>query len=274
MSFFFIIFMVIKMKVYIDLVILLNLYLDFLLLLTTSIVLKRKTSLKRIFLGSLVGSSTTFFLFFSISNFLLFLLKIGIALLMVITTFRYINYKYTLSNFLYFYMISIILGGFLYYLNIEFNYTKLGLLLLEHNLNGNVIFLPVCSPIILFFYIKQQRKLKTTYQLSYKIKIVLKNQKEYQLNAFLDTGNRLVDPITNKPIILLEKGILEEKNLPFYYIPFQSLNNKNLLKCIKPLYIEIENKKYKSYLVGISDKKFHLEGVSCILNYKLMEELI
>ena len=266
--------MVIKMKVYIDLVILLNLYLDFLLLLTTSIVLKRKTSLKRIFLGSLVGSSTTFFLFFSISNFLLFLLKIGIALLMVITTFRYINYKYTLSNFLYFYMISIILGGFLYYLNIEFNYTKLGLLLLEHNLNGNVIFLPVCSPIILFFYIKQQRKLKTTYQLSYKIKIVLKNQKEYQLNAFLDTGNRLVDPITNKPIILLEKGILEEKNLPFYYIPFQSLNNKNLLKCIKPLYIEIENKKYKSYLVGISDKKFHLEGVSCILNYKLMEELI
>ena len=261
------------MKVYIDLVFLLNCYLDFLLLLTTAITLKRDTSLKRILLGTLVGSLTVFWLFFSMSNFLLFLLKIIMALLMVIVTFKYKDLKYTGINFLYFYMISIVLGGFLYYLNTEFSYTHVGLLFVKHKIYINGIFLLLISPVILIVYLKQQKRIKNNYQLIHKIKIVLKNKQEYVFNGFLDTGNRLVDPITNKPIILLEKGIFDEKNITFYYVPFHSLNNTNLLKCFKPLYIEIENKKFNHYLVGISDKKFNFDGVTCILNYKLMEEL-
>ena len=115
--------------------------------------------------------------------------------------------------------------------------------------------------------------MKSNYNLEYKVKIVLKDKKEYILNGFLDTGNKLVDPVSNKPIILLEKGILKEDNKLFYYIPFNSLNNHNLLKCLKPEYIEIANKKYKNYLIGICDKKFNMEGVKCILNNKLMEEI-
>ncbi len=261
------------MKVYIDLVYLFNFYLDTMILLTTALVLKRNTSWKRILLSSLCGSITILFLFIPLSSSLLFLFKIVVALIMNIIAFRYIDLKYTISNLLYFYMISIILGGFLYYLNLEFNATKIGRLFIQHHLNGTGIFLLLISPLILVLYIKQQKKNKTLYQLSYPIKIVFKNKQEYVLNSFLDTGNRLIDPITNKPIILVEKGVLPETDLPFYYVPFHSLNNHNLLKCIKPQYVEIKNKKFNSYLIGISDKKFHLEGISCILNYQLMEEL-
>lgn len=273
MSFFYIIFLVNKMKVYIDLVFLLNLYLDFLLLLTASIVLKRNVSLKRIFLGSCVGSFTIFFLFFKVISLFLFFFKMIIAILMVIVAFKYENLRYTFNNLIYFYMISIILGGFLYYLNIEFSYTPVGLFFVRHKLNVNAIFLIIISPIILYLYVHQTKKMKSSYSLSYKVKIVLKNEQEYELNGFLDTGNKLVDPITNKPIILLEEGIINEQVNNFYYIPFHSLNNNNLLKCLRPKYIEIENKKFNNYLVGISDKKFALDGVKCILNNKLLEEL-
>ncbi len=261
------------MKVYIDLILLLNYYLDFLILLTTSIVLKRNTSLKRIALGALLGSFTMIFLFVPVSQIILFLYKVIMAIFMVVVAFHYENMKYTFYNFIYFYMVSIILGGFLYYLNIEFRYTSLGLFLMAHHININVLLLIFASPIIFWIYIHQERRMKKNYSLSYTIKIVLKNKKEYILNAFLDTGNCLFDPITNKPIILLEKGVVEEGSYSFYYVPFHSLNNQNLLKCFRPQYIEIENKKYNNYLIGISDKKFNFDGIKCILNNKLMEDL-
>lgn len=273
MSFFYIFFLVNRMKLYIDLIYLLNYYLDFLLLLTTSIVLKRNVSFKRIFLGAFVGSVSIVYLFFPFTSFSLFLFKMFLAICMVIVTFQYENLKYTITNFLYFYMISIILGGFLYYLNIEFQYTKVGLFFLQHNVNIQILFLLLASPLILYFYMKQTKQFKSRYSFSYPVKIVLKNKEEYNLNGFLDTGNRLVDPVTNKPIILLENGVVKEENMLFYYVPFHSLNNQNLLKCLRPQYVEIGNKKFTNYLIGISDKKFNFDGVKCILNHQLLEEL-
>ncbi len=261
------------MKVYVDLVFLLNLYLDFLLLITTSFVLKRNASLKRIILAALLGSLSILFLFWNINSVLLFLLKIGIATLMLLVAFGYKDLKFFLNNLGYFYMISVILGGFLYYLNLEFSHTHIGLIFINKGLNINAMFLFIISPFILYIYYRQAKKMKATFNLTYEVSIALKNGKKYHLRGFLDTGNKLIDPITNKPILLLEKGVIKEENINFYYVPFQSLNNNNLLKCLKPEWIEIKNKKYKNYLLGISDKKFHLDGVECILNNKLMEDL-
>ncbi len=261
------------MKVYIDLVILLNFYLDFLLLITTSVTLKRAVSLKKILYGTLVGSVSILFLFFSVGNFLLFLFKLIIAVVMILITFGYKNVKYTINNLGYFYMISVILGGFLYYLNLEFSYTHVGLVFINNGISINAVFLILISPLILYIYYRQSQKMKTNYNLIYKIEIVLKDKKEIQLNGFLDTGNKLIDPITNKPILLIQKGIVNEQKEKIYFIPFHSLGNNNLLKCFKPLYVVIENKKYKNYLIGISDKKFSLEGVECILNSKVLEDI-
>lgn len=262
------------MKVYVDLVFVLNLYLDFLLLLTTSIVLKRNSKLKRIIAGAFLGSLSVLFLFWNIGSFSLFLFKIGIATLMVIIAFGYKDLKYFLNNLGYFYMISVILGGFLYYLNLEFSYTHMGIVFINKGISINACVLIIISPVILYIYYRQAKKMKSTYNLTYQVSITLNNQKKLIVNGFLDTGNKLVDPITGKPIILIEKGIIKEENTKFYYVPFHSLNNHNLLKCFKPKSIEMNGKIYKNYLIGISDKKFSMEGVECILNNKLMEELI
>lgn len=261
------------MKVYVDLVFLLNFYLDFLLLMITSLTLKRNTSIKRLLIGTIIGSSSIFFLFYNVGSVLLFFFKILIALFMVIITFQYKDLKYTLNNLGYFYMISVILGGFLYYLNLEFSYTHIGLIFINKGMSVSAIFLLLISPFILYIYYKQSKKFKTSYSLIYEVEIGFKNKEKIIVKGFLDTGNKLVDPITNKPILLLQKGIVEEKKEKIYYIPFHSLGNNNLLKCFKPEYVMIENKKYKNYLIGISDKKFSMEGVECILNNKVMEDL-
>ncbi len=260
------------MKVYVDMVFLLNFYLDFLLLMTTSVTLKRNVTIKRLLLGTLIGSTSIFFLFFSISSILLLFFKFFIAFFMIIATFHFKDLKYTLNNLSYFYMISVILGGFLYYLNVEFSYSHIGLVFFSKKLNVNGVFLLIISPIILYIYYRQSKKFKSMYNLIYDVNIIIQKQK-WHLKGFLDTGNKLVDPITNKPIILLEKGVIEEKNLKVYYVPYNGLEEHKLLKCFKPTSVEIEKKKFKNVLLGISDKKFHLDGVECLLNNKIMEDL-
>ena len=56
-------------------------------------------------------------------------------------------------------------------------------------------------------------------------------------------------------------------------VPYYALNHHGLLECIKPTYIIINNKKLTNYLVGLSDEHFKLNGIDCLLNYKILEDL-
>jgi len=263
------------MIIYLDLVIFINFAFDFLLLLAVNIVLKRRKTLKRIVLGALIGSLSILFLFLKLNSLTLFLLKLLISLIMTLVTFKYESLKYTINNLLYLYMISTILGGFLYLLNIEFSYKQDGLVFYFKGLSINFIVLLISAPIIIYIYIRQAKSLKNNYSCYYTIEIVLKNNQTITLNAFLDTGNKLKDPITKKGIILINKETIKGKyniRSPMY-VPFNSLNNHGLLKCFSPKYIIIEDKIYTNYLIGLSDNKINIDGVDCLLNYKMLEEL-
>jgi len=263
------------MTIYIDLVLFLNFAFDFLLLMAVNIVLKRNVKLIRILLGALIGSLSILFLFIKLNSFTLFLLKIVVSILMTLITFKYESIKYTFNNLLYLYMISTILGGFLYLLNIEFSYKQEGLVFYFKGLSINFVVLLISAPIIIYIYIRQAKALKNNYSCYYKIEIVFKNNQSITLNSFLDTGNKLKDPITKKGIILINKESIKGKyniRSPMY-VPFNSLNNHGLLKCFSPKYIIIKDKIYTNYLIGLSDNKINIDGVDCLLNYKLMEEL-
>ena len=95
------------MKIYVDLIFFLNFMFDFILLITTNIVLKRKSSLKRITLGSLIGSLTIIVLFVPLTTLSLFILKILLSISIMLITFGYKDLKYTLTNLFYFYILFI-----------------------------------------------------------------------------------------------------------------------------------------------------------------------
>ncbi len=193
---------------------------------------------------------------------------------MIIATYGYKNHRYLFTNLLFLYMVSIVLGGFLYYLNIEFSYRQEGLIFFHNGLSINYIFLLIISPIIIFIYIKQALQLKNKYAHYYKVDLYFKDGTVKKLIGFLDTGNRLYDPYSNRPIILVDQ---KEINFNFdeytsLLVPYDTLNNHGLLKCIMLDKVNIIGVGEKhNVLVGISREKINIDGVSCILHTNLLE---
>ncbi len=255
-----------KMKVYIDVVFTLNFFFDLLLLLGVKKILKRKTSTIRLILGSIIGELSCIALFLPLSTISLILVKLLASTLMVMTSFRYLDFSYFKKNMIYFYLLSIILGGIIYCL-------KLSLKTSSTDLLTNLIILVLIAPYLLYKYLKEQRVFKTNYDLRHEIEIYL-NKKKYHYTAYLDTGNKLEDPYKKRPIILVY-----DKNLNFTYensilVPYKTLENEGLLKCQKVDKVIIDQKiELTNILVGKSQKKFNIEGIQVILPNMIKEEL-
>ena len=67
------------------------------------------------------------------------------------------------------------------------------------------------------------------------------------------------------------KDISMEKTFP---VSYNSLNNSGIINCIIAECINVVGLGIKkNVIVGISEDKFFIDGVDCILNTKLMEEL-
>lgn len=245
----------------------LNFCFDFVLLLSVSVLLRRNVSIYRIIGGAFVGGISILFLFLTVSSFSLFIYKVGISILMLLVSFGYKNIKYTFKNMLYLYSASIILGGFLYFLNVEFSYKQYGFIFINNGLSINAIFLIIFSPIIIYIYVKQGLWLKNNYNNYYKVNIYYEHRKLF-FNAFLDTGNDLAVPFTSKPVILIDKDIKTDN---FFYIPYKSINGTGIIKCIKVKKIEIDGLIKENVIVGILNEKIKIDGVNCLLNKRLLE---
>ncbi|MBQ1813169.1 MAG: sigma-E processing peptidase SpoIIGA [Bacilli bacterium] len=256
------------MKVYIDVIFFINIFFDFILLLSVSLILRRNVKIYKIILGSIVGGISILFLFLPINKITLFFLKIIIAILMCITAFNYKDIKYTIKNIIFLYLISVLLGGALYLLNIEFSYKNNGLIFYHNGLSINIILIIIVTPIILYFYVKEMKDLKNNYSKYYKVNIYFKSKKNILLNGFLDTGNNLIDPYKKRPIIIvnynkIRKYVLNEKEL---LVPYSNINNNSIMRCIKVNKVVINDVEYKNILLGFSINKIRLDGIDCILN--------
>lgn len=256
------------MKVYLDLVFFINFFFDFIILFATKLVLKTRVSIKRILLGSLVASSSIFLLFLSLSNLELFLVKALFSVFIVLVTF---GRREFFSHLLYFYLISIILGGFLYLFDISFTYKNEGVLFFQKGLGLNLLAVLVLGPIFLYFYVKEQKRYKRMQSIIYSVDLY-QDEKVYHLKGMLDTGNQLKDPYTGRSVILVSPDV----NLvmdSFIYVPYKALNTEGIIKCYKVDRVIIDDVLFSKCLVGISNEKFHLSGVDCILPSIFKEEL-
>lgn len=265
------------MKVYVDLVLLLNFGFDLILLFGVAIILRRQTTLRRLFFGALIGSVTILSMFISISSLGLFFMKIVISILMVLIVFGYRDIRYFGNNLFYLYTSSILLGGFLYFLNLQFSYKNEGLIFYFDGLSVNVIVLIFLSPIIIYAYVKQGLLLKSHYSNYYNVDIYFKDGLVVPVTAFMDTGNKLEDPYKRRPIILLNKELidLDYSKGGMVLVPYEAINHHGLLKCVIPEKIFIEGVGFRdNFLVGISNEKIMIDGVDCILHSKILERVI
>lgn len=184
---------------------------------------------------------------------------------MLLVGFGYKDKKYFFKNFLYLYFVSMLLGGFLYYLNLEFSYKNIGLIFINKGMSINFIFLLILSPIILYIYIKKELQVKKNRSSYHKVKMYYKN-KEYHLSGYLDTGNQLYDPYKKRCVsILYNKNIKIDSDKPFY-IPYKTVNKNGVIQCIVVDKLIIDKKEYINQVVAVSHDKFIMDGVDLILH--------
>lgn len=257
------------MKIYLDLVFIINVFFDFIILFGVKYLLKKRTKLIRLIMGSLVGGASIFFLFIPLNTISLFLLKIIISIIMVAVTFGDKNF---LKTYLYFYTLSIFLGGVMYFLNDTFSYKNKGLIFFSNGLSINFIVMMIISPIIIYLYVKDKKEHKENISNYYHVDIYI-NNKKYTLTGYLDTGNTLIDPYKKRPVIItnndnivfsLEKSIL---------VPYETIGETGIIKCIKPDKVVIESKEFTNCLIGKSTNEFKLNDSDCILPNKFKESL-
>jgi len=244
------------MKIYFEFVFLINFLLDFMILYGTKRILKLNIKIMRLFLGSLFGSLTTFLLFINISNSELFIFKIILSIIIILISFGKNNF---IRNICYFYLISIIVGGTIYLFDLNNSYYFR-------------IFIIICSiPFIIYVIKRELSNYKNIYQNKYLVSIYYLDRL-YNLEGFIDTGNRLVSPIKKEAVILVNLNIKFD-NKKVIYVPFKALNTQGVIPCIRPDKVIIDNIEFTNCLIGISNDKFALDGANCILPNIFKEKL-
>lgn len=262
------------MKVYVDLVLIVNFLIDLILLISVNYILRRNVKWWRLGLGSLFGSTTLIILFIDMNNIMLMIFKLLVSFFIIIIAFGYRDIKYTSKNIIYFYLVSMLLGGGIEFLSNQFKYSNEGLIFMDKGLGISYSVVIIISLFLFFKYIKCFSELKNNYSNYFKCKIYFDNKQSIVLNAFLDTGNKLKDPYSNKSIILVDKKKIDDiKVRSPVYVPYNSLNNHGLLTCYKGFKLEIDGRCYDKFLIGISDEHFYMDGIDCILNNTIMEGL-
>ncbi len=225
-------------------------------------------------LGSLFGSVTLIIMFIKMDNLVLLLFKFIVSVLIIMISFGYRDIKYTSKNILYFYLVSMLLGGGVEFLSNQFKYSNNGLVFKDNGLGSSYLVIFVLGLFLFFKYIKSFKDMKNNYSNYFKCKVYFDNEQFVSLNAFLDTGNKLKDPYTNKSIILVDKEKIKEVRVRSpVYVPYNSLNNHGLLTCYKGYKLEIDGMSFDKFLIGVSDEHFYMDGIDCILNNIVMEGL-
>lgn len=210
------------MTIYIDVIIVENLIMNYIILYATALITKSKISYLRIFLASLVGSLYVTIQY--ITNLNLYynnIFKIILAIVMVYIAFNVKDIRKMLKKLLIFYLTTFTFGGVATYLIYVIKPQELvirnGMYVGTYVLK--VIFIgAIIGSIVLILSFKLVKNKITKKDMTCKVKIKI-NDKDIILNAIVDTGNMLKEPLTGNPVVVVERTSLYE------VIPKEILNN-------------------------------------------------
>ncbi|WP_256760252.1 sigma-E processing peptidase SpoIIGA [Cohnella sp. WQ 127256] len=213
------------MTVYVDLVFFTNLAVDGAVLLTTAKVRHLRPSRSRVFSAAFLGALYAALMFLAHIPYLYsFGAKVLISLAMVLLSFGYGGPLQLLRNFGAFYVVNFAtLGGVIgisYLLQSVdsplggMKYTADGGLLLEWHMQLGLFVTTFLLSIWLFRSTEgTRRKRQDLEQLFWDIEIKV-GDGSWAIRALLDTGNRLYEPLTRIPVMIMEASVWKEE-LPF-----------------------------------------------------------
>lgn len=267
---------------YVDILFVENFLINYIILYLTKRFSKNDTKNINLFFGSLCGSLYILTIFLSLPNiFYSFSAKIIISFLIIAISFKIQRIADFIRLLSIFYMITFIIGGtafaLIYIVNFSFNQI--------------IIDAIIISVLLIYINWGYITKRNTNSVLIHVLKINVLNMSR-EIKAIIDTGNSLCDPLSNRPVIVVEYDAIKEllpegikklcKNGQFNdlfkipdvihedgwinrlrIIPFMSLGmDKGLLLGFKPDFVNVDNNKkdIKDVIVGICFNKLNKSG--------------
>ncbi len=294
------------MTVYIDIILLENLCMNYIILFATAYIMKIKISHIRIIASSSIGAVYSIMLYMQILPiYSSIFMKIILSVVMVYISYAPKSVKIAIKQLIIFYLISFAFGGcafaLLYFVKPQDIFIKNGVYIgtypLKIALLGGIV-----GFIITYIAFKIIKNKATKEEMIYKLKIKI-NDKTVEVNALLDTGNKLKDPITLVPVIVIEKQklynflpeeILEnidkiiggdsdkliEENIKymskFRVIPYNSIGKQNgLMLGFKAdevkIIIDEEERTIKNTIIGIFNQSFNSQTYSALISLEIIE---
>ena len=212
------------MTVYLDLIFIENVLMNYIILFATTIIVKNKTNLRqiRLLISSSIGSIYAIIVYLDIlSVYSNIFSKIILSIVMVYVAFNPKNIKLFLKELLIFYLTSFIFGGcsfaLIYFLKPENVQINNGVFVGIYPIKVTIIAGCIAFIVTQIAFTLNKSKLNTKNQYI-EIEVMYKNN-IVRTKALIDSGNLLKDPISNLPVIILErnefKKLVSEEFLKF-----------------------------------------------------------
>jgi len=199
------------MVFYLDLIFILNFVIDYFILLATKKFLHLSTKIWRLGISAAVGAVYTILFFLPAMTFFhTFVTKIVISVFMVLIAFGFIHLIQFIQTLAVFYFVSFLTGGGVFALQYFFQ--------MEHDVINGVYVSRSSSPFMVLFFIlaafagiwlfsnrtyRSLHRKNDQQQQIVNLEIYI-DEKSYPCKGLIDTGNRLYDPISRNPVIILE----------------------------------------------------------------------
>ncbi len=276
--------MILTYTIYVDVLFLLNFIVDYIIIASTAFISGAAYKKYRILIASAFGAAYSTVVFFPKLEILnIIILKIAVSIIIIFIAFKYINLINHFKNLFVFYIINFIYGGGMYAF---YRFTSLGSKMNfsngEYYINiplGYIILISIGFYILIKFFgmILDERSVKNSV---IKLKITI-DGKTTTVNALIDTGNALYDPITMLPVMILEKEKLksiidtdnitntnkilydEIKKYNMHIIPYKDASgNEHIFYAIKPQEILdiTSNRSLREMLIAITDSRLSSDG--------------
>lgn len=291
--------------IYIDVLLLLNLCFNGVLLYVTGKLAKQKILIKKWLIATVIATCYFMFDFFIVSSISSLLFNIVIAFVINYIMFGKI---YLWKHVGLFYFLTFILGGMILAIHqfIPQSEKLQTYFLFVQNISGSTTSVTVLTIgliiFILFVRWQMHAHIRTTFFQTFMYDIVIQMiGRTNTTRGFLDSGNQLLDPLTNKPVIIVEEAFLQSYFNPEEWdlfkhacmihdltllpndirksvqiVPFQGVQGaQDMLYTIQPKNIIIynKNKKYETdhVLIGVQFGTLSNEhGYQCLLHPDLL----
>ena len=200
------------MTVYVDIILLENICMNFIILFSTAYIMKIQIKYLRIFISSLIGAIYAVLVYANIlAIYTNIIMKIILSICMIYVAYKPKSLKGMIKELILFYLVSFALGGcafaLLYIVKPQEilirNGVYIGTYPIKIALLGGIV-----GFVITYIGIRAVKNKIVKNEIIYTTQIKI-NNKFKLTKLLLDTGNMLKDPLTNSPVILVEKKILE-----------------------------------------------------------------